>query len=152
MDAPPPGEKPCLPGMPCEPSFDDSGWAERTVPHDFVIEGTVDPNLDPNHGALATNVSWYRRKFTVPESARDQLVWLTFDGVYRNADVYLNGALVKHHTEAYTSFHAYLHNASAKLRFGAGETNVVAVFVDATQSELWAYEGAPDLNAPSTTH
>jgi hypothetical protein len=141
MNAPPPGEKPCLPGMPCEPSYDDTGWAERTVPHDFVIEGTVDPTLDPNHGALATNVSWYRRKFTLPESARDQLVWLSFDGVYRNADVYLNGALVKHHTEAYTSFHAYLHNASAKLRFGAAETNVVAVFVDATQSELWAYEG-----------
>ena len=48
MDAPPPGEKPCIPGMPCDPSFDDSSWPERTVPHDFVIEGTVDPNLDPN--------------------------------------------------------------------------------------------------------
>ena len=47
MDAPPPGDRPCLPGMPCEPSYDDSGWVERTVPHDFVIEGTVDPNLDP---------------------------------------------------------------------------------------------------------
>lgn len=141
MNAPPPGENSCIEGMPCEPSYDDSSWAERTVPHDFVIEGTVDPNLNPNHGALATNVSWYRRKFTLPESAADQLVWLSFDGVYRNADVYVNGALVKHHTEAYTSFHAYLHNASAGLKFGPGESNVVAVFVDATQSELWAYEG-----------
>ena len=80
MDAPKPGEKPCLEGMPCEPSFDVSGWVDRTVPHDFVIEGTVDPELDPNHGALPTNVSWYRKEFTLPESAAGQLVWLTFDG------------------------------------------------------------------------
>ena len=35
----------------------------------------------------------------------------------------------------------YLHNASAPLHFGPSGKNVVAVFVDATQGELWAYEG-----------
>ncbi len=54
---------------------------------------------------------------------------LEIPGVYRNADVYVNGALVKHHTEAYTSFHAYLHNASAKLNFVPGKKNVVALYV-----------------------
>jgi hypothetical protein len=81
MDAPPAGEKPCLEGMPCELSYDDTSWADRTVPHDFVIEGTVNPNLDPNHGALPTNVSWYRKEFSLPESAASQLVWLSFDGM-----------------------------------------------------------------------
>jgi hypothetical protein len=28
-----------------------------------------------------------------------QLVWLTFDGVFRAADIYLNGALIGHHEE-----------------------------------------------------
>ena len=72
-------------------------------------QGTVDPELDPNRGALATNVSWYRRNFTLPAAAKGGLVWLTLDGVYRNADLYLNGGLVKHHSEGYTSWHAYLH-------------------------------------------
>eukprot|EP01047_Picozoa_sp_COSAG01_P046184 COSAG01_NODE_4315_length_5140_cov_5.930768_2_plen_277_part_00 len=36
----------------------------------------------------------------------------------------------------------YLHNASAPLHFGSSpRKNIVAVYVDATQSELWAYEG-----------
>jgi beta-galactosidase len=106
-----------------------------------VIEGTVDPKLNPNHGALATNVSWYRKEFELPTSAADSLVWLTFDGVFRNADVYINGAFVKHHIEGYTSWTAYIHNASKALKFGEGQKNVVAVFVDATQPELWCYEG-----------
>ena len=48
---------------------------------------------------------------------------------------------MKHHTEGYTSWHAYLHNASVPLHYGDGEENVISIFVDATQSELWAYEG-----------
>ena len=28
----------CAPGLPCEPSYDDSSWRTVTVPHDFVIE------------------------------------------------------------------------------------------------------------------
>ena len=51
------------------------------------------------------------------------------------------GRTVKHHTEGYTSFHAYVHNASSPLRFGSDQQNLVAVFVDATQPELWCYEG-----------
>ena len=74
-----------------------------------------------------------------PASAQGQLVWLTFDGVFRDAVVYLNGEKVKHHVEGYTSWTAYLHNASAPLKYGAGGRNVLAVFVDATQAELWCY-------------
>ena len=97
---------------------------------------------DPNKGALPRNVSWYRKHFTLDPSwaAADSLVWLTFDGVFRAADVYINGAFVMHHEEGYTTWHAYLHNASAPLVWGGGE-NVLAVYVDATQSELWCYEG-----------
>jgi hypothetical protein len=106
-DAPAPGHSNCSSaGLPCSPDFDDSSWRTVTVPHDFVIEGSVDPELDPNHGSLATNVSWYRREFELPISAQEQLVWITFDGVFRNADVYVNGALVRHHTEGYTSWTA----------------------------------------------
>jgi beta-galactosidase len=77
----------------------------------------------------------------VPSSAQGLLVWLTFDGVFRSCDVYLNGAFVMHHEEGYTSFHAYIHNASAPLLFGDTD-NVIAVYVDASDHELWAYEGA----------
>ena len=67
-------------------------------------------------------------------------MWLTFDGVFRACDVYLNGAFVMHHEEGYTSFHAHLHNASSPLRYG-DTANTIAVYVDASEHELWAYEG-----------
>lgn len=124
MDAPEPGHSNCSAmGLPCAPAFDDSSWRTVTVPHDFVIEGTVDPELNPNTGSLATNVSWYRKEFELPASAEKQLVWLTFDGVFRDADVYINGALVKHHTEGYTSWTAVrlprLPSLALSLRFCA---------------------------------
>lgn len=132
----------CTAGTPCDPSYDDSAWRVLNVPHDFIIEGDFNEANDPNKGALPRNVSWYRKHFALPPawSPSDSLVWLTFDGVFRAADVYVNGAFVAHHEEGYTTWHAYLHNASVPLVWGGGE-NVLAVFVDATQSELWCYEG-----------
>ena len=122
---------------PCAPGFDDSEWRQLSVPHDFVVEGTISESEDPNHGALATNVAWYRKSFDVmPGSA---LHWLTFDGVFRAADVFVNGAFVRHHEEGYTSFTVWLHNASAPLRYGGA--NEVVVYLDATEPELWCYEG-----------
>ena len=54
---------------------------------------------------------------------------------------YLNGAFIGHHEDGYTSFNVYLHNASAGTKYGKGNRNVLAVYVDATESELWCYEG-----------
>jgi hypothetical protein len=75
----------------------------------------------------------------VPSDLEGHLIWLQFDGVYRAADFFVNGAFVAHHEEGYTSVIVYIHNASEPLRYGA--ENVMTVFVDGTQSELWAYEG-----------
>ena len=132
----------CELNTPCDPNYDDSAWRTLSVPHDFIIEANFSDAYDPNHGALPRNVSWYRKHFSLPPawSAAESLVWLTFDGVFRAADVYINGAFILHHEEGYTTWHAYLHNASAPLVWGGGE-NVLAVFVDATQAELWGYEG-----------
>ena len=49
----------CSAGTPCDPAYDDTAWRQLAVPHDFVIEGQFDKNQNPNHGALATNTSWY---------------------------------------------------------------------------------------------
>ena len=134
-------------GLPCDPVYDASTWRQLTLPHDYVLEGDISEHNKQNGGSFfAQNVSWYRKQFELPASAKGQLIWLTFDGVFRSADIYINGAKVKHHEEGYTSWYAYIHNASVPLRFGARQKNLVAVFVDSTQPELWCYEGGGMLN------
>jgi len=129
----------CGPGDPCQPAYDDAGWRELNVPHDYGVEAAFDPSLSPGKGCLPKNSSWYRKHFALPAAAAGGLVSLQFDGVFRAADLFVNGAWVLHHEEGYTSFVVWLHNASAGLVYGGGD-NVLAVFVDATQPELWSYE------------
>lgn len=40
--------------------FDDSSWAVKSLPHDFVVEGTPDMvNGDKSHGYLPKGIGWY---------------------------------------------------------------------------------------------
>jgi beta-galactosidase len=53
-------------------------------------------------------IGWYRKRFTLPPLAPDAHVELEFDGVYMNAQVWLNGELVAEHPYGYTPFAADL--------------------------------------------
>lgn len=57
---------------------------------------------------------------------------MSFDGVYRNSDMWLNGVYLGHHNSGYTSFHYYLHNASVV--YGGGD-NVLVVRADAFSAQ-----------------
>lgn len=134
--------------LPCAAAFADDSWRSVDTPHDFVVEGAYSPNNDMEHGFLPFNVSWYRRHFTIDASRAGSVVWVDFDGVYKNSDVWLNGVYLGHHTSGYVAFRYFLHNVtrandlaqSPVLRFGSD--NVLAVRVDALSTqEGWFYEG-----------
>ncbi len=63
-------------------------------------------------GYTVGNVGWYRKHFKVPPMAlgaetypaKDSRVELRYDGVYRNADVWINGVHLGSHPNGYTSF------------------------------------------------
>ena len=76
-----------------EPTFDDSGWRNLAVPHDWSIEGEFsDTNpAGAGGGALPGGVGWYRKTFTVAARDTSRLVFVEFDGVYRNSEVWING-------------------------------------------------------------
>lgn len=146
----PPGPQPQPPctdaSKPCAQAFDDSAWRTVDTPHDFIVEGVASPNCDRGHGYLCFNKSWYRKTFTVDAALQGQLIWLDFDGVYKNSDMWLNGAWLGHFTSGYVSFRYYLHNAtfpnSSTPVLNYGQPNVLSVLVDAlTEQEGWFYEG-----------
>ena len=64
-------------------------------------------------------------------------IWLEFDGVFRDSTVFVNGWFVGHHESGYGSFRYDITDVA-----NVGGKNVIAVRVDASQSEGWFYEGA----------
>ena len=137
-----------LPGGPQDPAFNDSAWRSVSLPHDSQVEGTYvnDSSLEGG-GYLRSNTSWYRLHLTpldVPGAWQGQTVWLTFDGIYRACDIFLNGVWLGHHESGFTSFNLYLHNASdaqGRPALVYGGANVLAVHVDGRITEGWWYMG-----------
>lgn len=111
-----------------EPGFDDSRWRVLDLPHDWSIEGefSKDNPAGVGGGALPGGIGWYRKTFSVPESEKDRLTFIRFDGVYRNSEVWINGNRLGKRPYGYSSFEYEL---TPFLKYD-GETNILAVRVD----------------------
>ncbi len=124
------------------PGFVDAAWRQLDVPHDWSIEGPFDEK-NPAGGAgafLPSGVAWYRKHFTVPASYAGRRVFIEFDGVMQNSDVWINGQKLGHRPFGYVSFHYEL---TDHLSFGDGKENVLAVRADtAVQPASRWYAGA----------
>ncbi|MDM7925393.1 MAG: beta-galactosidase GalB [bacterium] len=119
----------------------DSAWRSLTLPHDWSIEGNFSEShpASPGGGALPGGIGWYRKTFKISDSDRDRLVFVDFDGIYRNAEVWINGHSLGLRPYGYSSFRLEL---TPYLLYG--ETpNVLAVRVDnsAQPNSRW-YSGS----------
>ena len=74
-------------------------------------------------------VSCYRKTIDVPSDWQDKKVFVTFDAVAHEAEVYINGTSVIKHSCGYTAFTA---DITSYLNFGA--ENVIAVKCDSRES------------------
>ncbi|MFH1001174.1 MAG: sugar-binding domain-containing protein, partial [Bacteroidota bacterium] len=110
------------------PGFDDSGWRILTVPHDWSIEGEFSQEnpASPGGGALPGGIGWYRKSFSLPDSDKDKLVFISFDGVYQKSEVWINGDFVGMRPYGYSSFQ---YDVTPFLKYGS-EGNIIAVKVD----------------------
>ena len=88
------------------PDSDDSTWRILSLPHDWSIEGdfSLDNPSTPGGGALPGGIGWYRKTFTLPETDRGKVVYVDFDGVYRNSEVWINGHSLGFRPNGYVSF------------------------------------------------
>lgn len=122
-------------------AFDESNWRTLTLPHDWSIEGQFSEHhlSTTQQGALPTGIGWYRKTFAVPVSSKNKAVFVEFDGVYRNSEVWINGHSLGIRPYGYSSFRYEL---SKYLKFGS-EKNVLAVRVDnAAQPNSRWYTGS----------
>lgn len=129
---------------PYAPKYDASGWACVDLPHDWVVDLPYAEEASHSHGYKTvgyryphTSVGWYRKTFTIPEEDYGRHIWLQFDGIFRDARVWVNGFYLGHEPSGYASQD---YDISEYLNYGS--ENVVCVRVDATFEEGWFYEGA----------
>lgn len=88
-------------------SKDSTTWRTVNLPHDWSIEGDFDKDAPAGHdGAyLPTGKGWYRKQFKVESlKFKEQKLRLYFEGVYMNAEVYVNGQKAGGHPYGYSSF------------------------------------------------
>src|SRR5689334_19977009 len=111
--------------------FDDSQWRQLNLPHDWSIEGEFSENAPSGTGggALPGGLGWYRKTFTIPTTAKGKQIFIEFDGVYRNSEVWINGHYLGKRPYGYSTFEYEL---TPYLNFGA-KSNTISVKVDNSQ-------------------
>src|SRR5438067_3352628 len=86
-------------------NYDDSGWRQLNLPHDWGIEGPFNQDYPGETGKLPWwGVGWYRKHFTVPVADKGKHLLLDIDGAMSYASVWLNGKFVGGWPYGYASF------------------------------------------------
>jgi len=113
-------------------NFDDKNWRKLDLPHDWSIEGKSEKNNPSggDGGFYPMGTAWYRKTFSVPAEWKNQKVAIYFEGVYMNAEVFVNGKSVGMQPYGYTSFE---YDLTPYLKFG--KQNIIAVKVDNSQQK-----------------
>ncbi len=115
-------------------------WREVDLPHDALQHEKRKENA-----ASGKHIGWrachdyeYAKSFIVPFDYADKELTFEFEGVYQNAEVYINGSLAASRPYGYTNFYV---PATKYINFG--ETNVISVIVKNSEqpNSRW-YSGA----------
>ncbi len=115
-----------LPGA-GKPDFDDAAWQDVRLPHDWSAEHSFTrENAGANNAFLPGGVGWYRKTFTLPKKTSQNATWIEFDGIYNNAEVWINGHYLGNWPYGYSSFN---YDLTPYLNFGL-KKNLIAVKVD----------------------
>ena len=129
---------------PYSPKFDASDWKSVDLPHDWVVDLPYAAEASHSHGYKTvgykypqTSVGWYRKTITIPAEDYGKHLWLQFDGIFRDARIWVNGFYLGHEPSGYAT---QVYDISEYLNYGGD--NIICVRADATLEEGWFYEGA----------
>lgn len=119
---------------------DVTSWKKLDLPHDWSIHFDFDHDSPAQNegGQLNGGDAWYRKPLKLDEKDLDKNVRLTFDGVYMDSQVYVNGQLVGHYPNGYNQFSYDITNYLHK----DGRENIIAVHVINKQPSSRWYSGS----------
>ena len=111
-------------------NFNDESWRKLDLPHDWSIEGKVNPKNPTGGGGgyFPAGIGWYRKTFQASDAWKTNKIAIYFEGVYMNSEVFINGKSLGVYPYGYSSFS---YDLTPYLHFG--KENVIAVRVDNSQ-------------------
>lgn len=84
-------------GTPAAADYNDSGWERIGLPHSFSIPYFRSKDFYVGYG-------WYRKIIKKESSWKEKQVYLDFDGVFQDADIFINGKSIAKHQGGYIGF------------------------------------------------
>ena len=115
--------------------FDDSSWESISIPHTWNKDDANDETSGYYRG-----IGWYRRNIVIPAQFEGKEVYLKFDGVNQETELFINGKTVGTHVGGYTSF---CFDITSHLNYG--KKNTIAIKVNNRYNE-----NIPPLSADFT--
>ena len=123
---------------PADTSFDDSDWEVVELPHDWVTKKDFTHLGSPNQGYKERGIGWYRLRFGLEEEDKQKQILLEFEGMSADAQIYVNGMILK---RSYSGYNSFCVDMTDVANFGV-VPNTLAIRLDASAWEGWWYEGA----------
>ena len=121
-------------------AFDDSDWRKLDLPHDWSTEYALDTAYpsDKHGGFVKTGIGYYRKNLDLPADYTGKNIYVKFDGIYRNSDVWVNGHHVGHRNNGYIT---HYYDITEETQPGGNNTLVVKVDNSRQPSDRW-YSGS----------
>ncbi|WP_312792416.1 glycoside hydrolase family 2 TIM barrel-domain containing protein [Sphingobacterium sp.] len=104
------------------------GWRKLDLPHDWSIEMPFRENSPAGSGAayLDGGVGWYQKSFKLSSTERGQRIFVAFEGVYENSEVWINGHFLGKRPNGYIGFEYEL----SRYLYWDGKDNLLSVKVN----------------------
>lgn len=145
--------------------LDDSQWETVTVPHDWSVHYPFSEEYSSGTGYVRGGTAWYRKSFTA-ENIENKRIYITFEGVYNNSQVWINSNYLGKRPFGYATFTHDItefvvsgenvisvkvsHNDLADSRWFTGSGIVRPVYLTVTNAKAAAYGGVR-ITTPSVS-
>ncbi|WP_075603371.1 glycoside hydrolase family 2 TIM barrel-domain containing protein [Saccharicrinis aurantiacus] len=106
-------------------TYSPKHWQKLDLPHDWSIAYDFSKELEGCTAYLPGGIGWYSKIFNTPIN-NDQKCYIIFDGVYNNAEFWLNGMRIGDHPYGYAPIYYDLTDLLAP----EGQENRISVRVD----------------------
>ena len=116
-------------------------WRKLDVPHDWSIEGKFDEKSPAGYGGGALNggLGWYKKTFKVAAADSTKITSITFDGVYKDSEVWVNGHYLGKRPNGYIGFQ---YEISKYLNYGDKNNEIIVKVDNSKQPNSRWYSGS----------